>query len=228
MNALGKDEKTVCEEFVNDPLPRFWFALYCAALQPSTNTSNTSRPATLHPHRTALGRPRSQMPTRGGLSQEEIWDDSSLLQSWDEALNEYKLYHSIHVRGQTVEEYLESEEPRGIDDGLEGPEKHMAQDHEDSGSQAGDGLDTSRQEESRNFQAGATSQHSRASTRGPASDGALELNLPQSPVGEVQDEALKNLMMSWYWAGYYTGLNEGLNQAKQKTEARAEKGKTAA
>jgi len=31
------------------------------------------------------------MPTRGALSQEEIWDDSSLLQSWNEALNEYKV-----------------------------------------------------------------------------------------------------------------------------------------
>jgi len=36
------------------------------------------------------------------------------------------------------------------------------------------------------------------------------------------DEALKNLMMSWYYAGYYTGLHEGqqkahdaLNQYKQ-------------
>ena len=44
----------------------------------------------------------------------------------------------------------------------------------------------------------------------------------------VKDGALKNLMMSWYWAGYYTGLNEGLNQAKQKTGTQAEKERTAA
>lgn len=31
----------------------------------------------------------------------------------------------------------------------------------------------------------------------------------------VQDEALKNLMMSWYYAGYYTGLYEGQQQASQ-------------
>lgn len=30
----------------------------------------------------------------------------------------------------------------------------------------------------------------------------------------VQDEGLKNLMMSWYFAGYYTGLYEGQQQAK--------------
>ena len=29
-----------------------------------------------------------------------------------------------------------------------------------------------------------------------------------------QDKALKNLMMSWYYAGYYTGLHQGQQQAK--------------
>jgi hypothetical protein len=32
----------------------------------------------------------------------------------------------------------------------------------------------------------------------------------------VQDESLRNLMMSWYYAGYYTGYHEG--QQKAKTE----------
>lgn len=31
----------------------------------------------------------------------------------------------------------------------------------------------------------------------------------------VQDENLKRLMMSWYYAGYYTGLYEGQQQANQ-------------
>lgn len=31
----------------------------------------------------------------------------------------------------------------------------------------------------------------------------------------VQDENLKRLMMSWYYAGYYTGLFEGQQQANQ-------------
>jgi hypothetical protein len=37
--------------------------------------------------------------------------------------------------------------------------------------------------------------------------------LTGSVLGVVKDEALKSLMMSWYWAGYYTGLYEG--QQKQ-------------
>lgn len=32
----------------------------------------------------------------------------------------------------------------------------------------------------------------------------------------VQDENLKNLMMSWYYAGYYTGLHTGQQQAASK------------
>lgn len=59
-----------------------------------------------------------------GLSQAEIWDDSALLQSWDDALTEYKvsqgspsasslansiqLYHSIHARGERVEDVIKS------------------------------------------------------------------------------------------------------------------------
>lgn len=30
----------------------------------------------------------------------------------------------------------------------------------------------------------------------------------------VEDAGLKNLMMSWYYAGYYTGLYEGQKKAK--------------
>lgn len=40
----------------------------------------------------------------------------------------------------------------------------------------------------------------------------------------VQNDDLKNLMMSWYYAGYYTGLYEGKQQgyasAMQREEGR--------
>lgn len=35
-------------------------------------------------------------------------------------------------------------------------------------------------------------------------------------VRHVDNEALRNLMMSWYFAGYYTGLYEGQQQAQQQ------------
>jgi hypothetical protein len=61
------------------------------------------------------------------LTQEEIWDDSALVQSWDEAVEEYKvrflylsrdlyltqlqqLYHSIHAKGENVEDVLREAE----------------------------------------------------------------------------------------------------------------------
>jgi hypothetical protein len=40
------------------------------------------------------------------LSQAEIWDDSALIRSWNDALAEYDYYHSIHARGEDVEEVL--------------------------------------------------------------------------------------------------------------------------
>ena len=68
---------------------------------------------------------------RKELSQAEIWDDSALLRSWDDALAEYKVipplnmfpfflnplqfYHSIHARGERVEDAIkdvEAQEPK--------------------------------------------------------------------------------------------------------------------
>lgn len=43
--------------------------------------------------------------------------------------------------------------------------------------------------------------------------------LPPHLVGAVQDEGLKNLLMSWYYAGYYTGLFEGQQKGQQMAKA---------
>ncbi|KAI5296746.1 hypothetical protein KEM55_005663 [Ascosphaera atra] len=44
------------------------------------------------------------------LTEEEIWDDSALLQTWDDAVQEYERYHSIHARGEDIEEVLKRAE----------------------------------------------------------------------------------------------------------------------
>ena len=60
------------------------------------------------------------------LSQEEIWDDSGLLESWNQSYEEYKVdfvyslcsaptkqpqrYHSIHARGERVRDVLKAAE----------------------------------------------------------------------------------------------------------------------
>ena len=54
-----------------------------------------------------------------------------------------------------------------------------------------------------------------------AARGATSLAPPPPPhlVGSVQDEGLKNMLMSWYYAGYYTGLYEGEKKGQQMVEA---------
>ncbi|TKA63507.1 hypothetical protein B0A49_04534 [Cryomyces minteri] len=44
------------------------------------------------------------------MSYNEVWDDSALLESWNEAVQEYKHYHSIHARGENVEEVVHEAE----------------------------------------------------------------------------------------------------------------------
>ncbi|EFY99321.2 hypothetical protein MAA_05379 [Metarhizium robertsii ARSEF 23] len=41
------------------------------------------------------------------LSHEEVWDDTALIDSWNEALAEYKKYHSVHAKGGSIRD-LES------------------------------------------------------------------------------------------------------------------------
>jgi hypothetical protein len=36
---------------------------------------------------------KRKRPTNHALSQEEIWDDSALIRSWDEAVAEYQVSH---------------------------------------------------------------------------------------------------------------------------------------
>ncbi|KIW67508.1 hypothetical protein PV04_06752 [Phialophora macrospora] len=50
------------------------------------------------------------------LSQAEIWDDSALIRSWNDALAEYEYYHGIHARGEDVEEILRRAEAGELDD----------------------------------------------------------------------------------------------------------------
>ena len=42
--------------------------------------------------------------TNSGLSYNEIWDDSALINSWNAALEEYQLYHSLAAKRVSGEE----------------------------------------------------------------------------------------------------------------------------
>ncbi|KAJ8059650.1 hypothetical protein OCU04_011299 [Sclerotinia nivalis] len=145
----------------------------------------------------------------------EIWDDSTLVDSWNEALKEYEKYHSIHARGEKVEDVLSAFENQN--NGLEGMMD------EDGGGIVEEHLKENVIEQSE-FE--KTEDHTPTET-GPKVDeqptGAAKESgsqppsskaptLPPQLIGQVHDENLKNLLMSWYYAGYYTGLYEGQQQ----------------
>ncbi|PVH84384.1 hypothetical protein DL98DRAFT_512288 [Cadophora sp. DSE1049] len=135
------------------------------------------------------------MASNGNPSHSQIWDDSSLVDSWNEALDEYKKYHSIKARGENVEQVLKE---------AGNPSKQMGEDDPHAKKEASEetaDLDITSHEE--HVPVVEQREHS---NRSPA--------LPQHLIGQVHDEDLKNLLMSWYHAGYYTGLYEGKQSAK--------------
>ncbi|CRG85470.1 hypothetical protein PISL3812_02526 [Talaromyces islandicus] len=134
----------------------------------------------------------------GALSHEEIWDDSALVRSWDDAVEEYKVYHSIHARGEDVEQVLNRAEEDGLDEPMD--TEIATKTTSDVKVPLSVGQETQQPEIS----------YSQPPTGAPA--------MPSALLGQVQDPALKNLMMSWYFAGYYTGLYEGQQQEQRRQQ----------
>ncbi|KAH7407743.1 hypothetical protein BKA64DRAFT_706152 [Cadophora sp. MPI-SDFR-AT-0126] len=150
------------------------------------------------------------MASNGNPSHSQIWDDSSLVDSWNEALDEYKKYHSIKARGGNVDQILKE---AGNTNKQMGEDVHyeVAQDpHAKKGaSEETADVDITSYEE--HVPVVEQREHS---NRSPA--------LPQHLIGQVHDNDLKNLLMSWYYAGYYTGLHEGKQTAKADKLAKHE------
>ncbi|KAL1586682.1 hypothetical protein WHR41_04617 [Cladosporium halotolerans] len=154
----------------------------------------------------------------GNLTHEEIWDDSDLQASWDDALAEYKKYHSLAAKGEQIDlDKLENEEESQA---LLKPAATQAHQqplpnstHSATGASA---QATAAAEHVSESSMPATAVPSTAtgpsvppSTNGPLAGAAM----PQALLSTMQDEGMKNLVMSWYYAGYYTGLLEGQQKA---------------
>ncbi|KAK3898830.1 hypothetical protein C8A05DRAFT_37566 [Staphylotrichum tortipilum] len=186
-------------------------------------------------------------------SHEEIWDDSVLIDSWNEALEEYKKYHSIHARGGTVDDIPNGAgtsrtrtaahananakpETRVAGDPIANPAgEDLAAAGDDEGAEAEDEgdeeegevdetipMDESDETSYPTISDGQGSGHANkvaddgGRARGQAPGPAAFVAPPQTLLGTVEDEDLKTLLMSWYYAGYYTGLFEGKQQALKK------------
>lgn len=128
-------------------------------------------------------------------------------------------YHSLHARGEKVEDVVREAEngAASISDLDNGPIiEHEAVAEEDDMEEGevdedeyedGDAAAAPAQQEEANTQ----NAHLPASSRLPSIPPLA--SVPNMVLTGGGDEALKNLMMSWYYAGYYTGLFEGQQKA---------------
>ncbi|KAK1772637.1 putative smn family protein smn1 protein [Phialemonium atrogriseum] len=150
-------------------------------------------------------------PRRDELTHDDIWDDSALIDSWNDALEEYKKYHSIHAKGgAAVDDILAQAKTRKnakpeTGDGSQ-PMEEGEVDQADETPKNGQGTDVHEDRAPTAVQGGHTT------NAGPSNLG------PQTILGSVGDEGLRKLLMSWYYAGYYTGLYEGQQQQQAKEE----------
>ncbi|KAI1107343.1 hypothetical protein F4804DRAFT_196778 [Jackrogersella minutella] len=148
-------------------------------------------------------------PPKDAATHNEIWDDSTLLESWNDAEREYKKYHSIHRKGGDVESLLKSNQSSDAkdedeDEAARKPSSpHPLKTDSEMRGKAANG----RQEDGT-----SNIQHSHPLGGTPGPPGLL---------GSVQDEGLKRLLMSWYYAGYYTGLYEG-QQSERSQQGRTQ------
>ncbi|KFA61209.1 hypothetical protein S40285_06458 [Stachybotrys chlorohalonatus IBT 40285] len=162
---------------------------------------------------------------------DDIWDDSMLIDSWNEALKEYKKYHSVHAKGSKLKDVEKLVKSTSSHEGRPGEI-----DTEDKAALA----DTGRLEDQASLAIAKSGIKSliQPPTRldiltwftnlvqtAPRAEAPLRnintnptipnLSPPQAVLGSVRDENLKKLLMSWYYAGYYTGLYEGQQQQQQ-------------
>ncbi|KAL8336423.1 hypothetical protein RB601_000300 [Gaeumannomyces tritici] len=129
------------------------------------------------------------------LSNGDVWDDSALIDSWNQALDEYKKYHSIYAGKRP--EAADVPESQKLDAKTETNKVPPVPG-------------------TRETSAGKETTGSVADPNGVAN--ARIAPPPEALIGSVQDEGLKSMLMAWYYAGYYTGLYEGQQKAPAQQE----------
>ncbi|KIW05244.1 uncharacterized protein PV09_03780 [Verruconis gallopava] len=179
------------------------------------------------------------------LNDASAWDDSELINTWDEALEEYKRYHSIHLSGKRLDEVLSKEEweqvlaqRRAL---RKGAHNRTVRHDQDGDAQSNIDVDENEKDMSMSperdipievaiKQQEPVPQHdgdspSRAQAQPDAPTGSLHSSSTSHVplLLGVQDENLKNLLMAWYYAGYHTGLYEGRQQAMKELSKESSK-----
>ncbi|KXG52290.1 Survival motor neuron [Penicillium griseofulvum] len=146
------------------------------------------------------------------LTHAQVWDDSALVQSWDDAVEEYQHYWSIHAKGENVDDVLKKADNTGITSPVHYGDSQDTKPAEDDAIQP--------ENEDVSMTIDEQTSESAPEVPQPVGDSISAVSTPAIPmphpiIANVQDESLKNLMISWYYAGYYTGLHEGQQQASR-------------
>ncbi|KAL7929904.1 hypothetical protein V8C35DRAFT_169651 [Trichoderma chlorosporum] len=141
---------------------------------------------------------------------EEVWDDSLLIDTWNQALKEYKKYHSIHAKGGSIRDLEEAD--------ASSSKANDALKVDESGSQpAAETKEHVEELPSDDTDAAMNDSAEHHSSQPGHGLNSIPSAFPsQAILGTVRDDNLKKLLMSWYYAGYYTGLFEGQQQAQQQ------------
>ncbi|TKA82307.1 hypothetical protein B0A55_01445 [Friedmanniomyces simplex] len=141
-------------------------------------------------------------------SHEEVWDDSALVKSWNEALEEYKKYHSLAAKGEKIDLLLDQAENGELDtNDITVPEVEAGNEAPHFSSTT----TTNGTVEAPTVTVTAATLPT-AQQDAPPTAATTAATPPLLLNQTVQDESLKNIMLSWYYAGYYTGLHEGQQQ----------------
>ncbi|KAK4121793.1 hypothetical protein N657DRAFT_647281 [Parathielavia appendiculata] len=149
-------------------------------------------------------------------SHEEIWDDSALVESWNQALEEYKRYHSVHAKGGTVDGILH--EPEAITRSNAKPETSAEVEAAAEEAEVDETIPMDESNETSHPAISDVQGSGLADKTNEVLAGQASGMGPQTLLGTVHDEELKKLLMSWYYAGYYTGLYEGKQQGLQQAK----------
>ncbi|KAF1797851.1 hypothetical protein V8B55DRAFT_1452068 [Mucor lusitanicus] len=140
--------------------------------------------------------------TAGDAKQQaDYWDDSELIDHWDRTVETYRKqcldqsehstldppYHQKKISHKTKQGYVTKSKPS--------PRKKMLPTSEPA---LRKGIDTAI--------------HANHTTNVPPPPPPPPPQLPAMPSGSDNQEDLSNLMMAWYYCGYYTGLYQGQQQ----------------
>ncbi|OAG07427.1 uncharacterized protein CC84DRAFT_1242967 [Paraphaeosphaeria sporulosa] len=169
------------------------------------------------------------------LDDRSAWDDSALINSWDDAVAEYQHLQVRQAARGFVDRGRAEESAKVKRPPYSQTSTNQHSDNGDVLDETGDGADPRTDADATDSalpqvqangvgQGGADAAHvkdgaapvaqgsAQASGTELLHDGPISASMPQALLGSVQDENMKNLMMSWYYAGYYTGLVAGQQQ----------------